>query len=237
MELGSICEKAAGPWEIGRITSACGGFCLALDFSIRTTWRRGRNEGRTMSVNEEGMRGQAAGAPVAPTPAAPVSFLDRAAAWLRTPEGKFTACLVGVSALLIGGSALANRRDGDGDDDDDDLLAANREEGALYEQEVGGVLEEVYSDKEVLSQVSVKTPSGKKRRADYVIAHQNGAMTAVEVKKVSKVTEKMVRQAEEEREGLRHTFGAKAGRTLLVVPEDAEVRPEFAARVRVRRHG
>ena len=219
------------------------------------------------NVNDQGVEGQVTGAPVAaPTPAAPVvptpaqpaavGFWDRAVAWLRTPEGKLTAGVVG-GALVLGVVALANR-----DDDEDELpsrqlrpalplsflpsltaldredqLAVNREEGALYEQEVGAVLEEVYSDKVVLSQVSVTTLRGKMRRADYVIGHKNGAMTAVEVKKVSKVTEKIVRQAEEQREGLRHTFGVRSGPPLLVVPEDAEVPPELAARVRVRRHG
>jgi hypothetical protein len=99
---------------------------------------------------------------------------------------------------------------------------------------VEGVLEDMFDGSEVWSQVTVTTPDGRTRRPDNVFRHRNGTMTAVEIKNVLEVTEQHVQQAEAHREGLRYTFGVRAGKTLLVVPEGTKVKPEHESRVRVR---
>ncbi len=190
---------------------------------------------------------QATTAPAQSQPrSAPLGFLDRVAAFLRSDAGKVTLVMLaaGVAAAAIADSWGSAEEDEDADssldDEVDDLLASrnqlnmNRTAGARYERAVAGALEDTFDGAEVLSQVIVTTPDGRTRRPDNVLRHRNGAMTAVEIKNVREVTGKHVQQAEDHREGLRHTFGARAGKTILVVPDGTVVNPEHESRVRVR---
>ena len=95
---------------------------------------------------------------------------------------------------------------------------------------------ETFPDAKVLSQVTVTTPTGAKRRLDFALLHRNGSVTPVEVKNVPELRKKHVQQAEDHRAGLQHTHGVRSGPTIVVVPEHAEVREDLAARVRIFRH-
>jgi hypothetical protein len=111
-------------------------------------------------------------------------------------------------------------------------LAVNREAGADFEGRAGRKLRRDHPAANVIPQVTVTTPSGKKRRIDYALEHPNGSMTAVEVKNTGELTEAHVRQAEDHRAGL-HNLGLRAGPTIVMLPAHAVVREEHAARVRV----
>ena len=183
---------------------------------------------------------------------APLGFLDHVAAFVRSDAGKATILgLLGVGLLVAAASSSGSEDQTEDEEDEDpgssasdelaallhaasDQLDANRRAGARYERAVEGVLEQTFDGAEVWSQVTVTTPDGRRRRPDNVLRHPNGAMTAVEIKNVSEVTEEHVQQAEDHREGLHHTFGVRAGKTILVVPEGTVVKPEHASRVRVR---
>jgi hypothetical protein len=196
-------------------------------------------------------------APSEPLPphraAEPLGFFDHLAAFVQSDAGKVTLGILGCLGLGLAAAAITKKRPSNKANEDagtsasdelDELVAmleasrsqldTNRRAGAQYERAVTTVLEEMSAGAEVWSQVTVTTPDGRTRRADNVLRHRNGAMTAVESKFVAEVTEEHVQQAEDHREGLRHTFGARAGKTILVVPEGALVRPEHEGRVRVR---
>lgn len=174
---------------------------------------------------------------------------DRVAAFFKRPEGIATAiAAAGVAAWWL-------TRDGSGRSDDEaeeqepesfpgwptpmtaaERLEVNREQAVLFENSVGQALVDGFPDARIVPQVTVRTPDGKKRRMDFAVAHRNGSVTPVEVKNVSELTEKHVQQAEDHRAGLKHSLGVRSGRTIVVVPEHAEVSEELAARVRVVRH-
>jgi hypothetical protein len=183
----------------------------------------------------------------------PRGFLDHVAAFVQSDAGKVTLGILGLGLSVATIAAIANSRAPNEEDEEAssspsnelaELLAvlqaprnqldANRRAGARYERAVVGVLEDRFDGAEGWSQVTVTTPDGRTRRPDNVLRHRNGTMTAVEIKDVAEVTEEHVQQAEDHREGLRHTFGVRAGKTLLVVPEGTVVKPEFEGRVRVR---
>lgn len=161
---------------------------------------------------------------MAQTQPQPLSFFERVAAFLRSDAGKVTlgVGLAALAAIVYRVARTGNRLD------------ANRRAGARYERDVAGALEDTFEGAEVWSQVTVTTPDGRTRRPDNVLRHRNGTMTAVEIKNVQEITEEHVQQAEDHREGLRHTFGVRAGKTILVVPDGTVVKPEHESRVRVR---
>jgi hypothetical protein len=188
-----------------------------------------------------------------PPPDPPRSPWDRFVAFLRTPEGKLLAATAAV--LTVGGVAVAAsggrsrrpvalprvpsrgrlpayaeprsralRRD--------EQILINQENGADFEGRAGRKLKRDFPAANLLPQVTVTTPSGRKRRIDYALEHPNGTVTAVEVKNVRVVSEDNVRQAEDHRAGLQH-LGLRAGPTIMMVPSHASVSEEHAARVRV----
>lgn len=112
-------------------------------------------------------------------------------------------------------------------------LAINRKRGKRFEGVVGQRLQDAFPNTTVISQVTVKTPKGKKRRIDYALAHPNGAITPIEVKNVPELQEKHVRQAEDHRAGLKHTLNVRAGLPIIAVPEDTVVSVAHKSRVRL----
>ncbi len=141
-----------------------------------------------------------------------------------------------LGGAVVGGVALLAKLLEDDDEDPPspaDRLAANREQGARFERMVEKALISTFPEADVLSQVPVTTPDGKQRRADFALKNANGSVTPVEVKNVSVLTERHVRQAEDHREGLRHSYDVRSGRPIVVVREDTVVQEEHARRVRV----
>jgi len=112
-------------------------------------------------------------------------------------------------------------------------LATNRKRGRRFENVVGERLQEAFPKATVLSQVTVTTPKGKKRRVDYAVAHPNGAITPIEVKNVPELQEKHVQQAEDHRAGVKHSLKARAGLPIIAVPADTVVSAAHESRVRV----
>lgn len=115
------------------------------------------------------------------------------------------------------------------------LTTVNREKGALLEAVVGERLPAAFPNAGIIPQLTVMTPDGERRRVDFALAHPNGSVTAVEVKNVPVLEEKHVRQAEEQREALKHTCDVRSGRPYVAVPGSTVVPDELAGRVRVLR--
>jgi hypothetical protein len=145
-----------------------------------------------------------------------------------------------LGGLLIGATlnALTSSSE-DADEDDDDRLsprerlAANREQGALFEELVGETLAAAFPDAQILSQVSVVTPEGRGRRVDFAVRNPNGSVTPVEVKNVSELLEKHVQQAEDHRAGLKHSHGVRSGLPIVAVRSHTIVPDGLAARIRL----
>jgi hypothetical protein len=191
-----------------------------------------------------------------PSSAPAPGLWDRFVALIKTPEGTLLATAVGalvvggVVAAASGGSSRrpvalprvpsrgllppytpyeAPRRRALRQDEQ---LAINRENGADFEGRAGRKLKRDFPEANVIPQVTVTTPDGRRRRLDYALEHPNGSITAVEVKNVSELTEDNVRQAEDHRAGLQN-LGLRAGPTIMMLPAHAVVREEHATRVRV----
>ena len=117
----------------------------------------------------------------------------------------------------------------------DSQLALNREKGTILEDRVARKLRRDFPYANVVRQVPVTTPDGKKRRVDFALAHANGSVTPVEVKNVPQLREKHVKQAEDHRAGLKNTHGVRSGPPIVAVPTHTIVSEEHAARVRILR--